>query len=89
MNKYEYANENLKKLFTVVMNELQAEVESWECDDVTALCVTSTLRSVQCKVESAFNSIQSNILKAEHDELEDMINQFYGQVMAACGKDGE
>lgn len=89
MNKYEYANENLKKLFKIVMDELQEEVESWDCDEVTSLCVTSTLRSVQCKVESAFNSIQSNILKAEHDELEDMINQFYGQVMAACGKDGE
>lgn len=89
MNKYEYANENLKKLFTIVMNELQEEVESWDCDEVTSVCVTSTLRSVQCKIESAFNSIQSNILKAEHDELEDMINQFYGQVMAACGKDGE
>lgn len=89
MNKYEYANENLKKLFKIVMDELQEEVESWDCDDVTALCVTSTLRSVQCKVESAFNSIQSNILKAEHDELEDMINQFYGQVMDHLGKDGE
>lgn len=89
MNKYEYANENLKKLFTIVMNELQEEVESWGSDEVTSICIKSSLRSIQCKVESAFNSIQSNILKAEHDELEDMINQFYGQVMAACGKDGE
>lgn len=89
MNKYEYANDNLKKLFTIVMDELQEEVESWDCDDVTALCVTSTLRSIQCKVESAFNSIQSNILKAEHDELEDMINQFYDQVMDHLEKDGE
>lgn len=89
MNKYEYANENLKKLFTIVMDELQEEVEGWESDRVTSICVKATLRSIQCKVESAFNSIQSNILKAEHDELEDMINQFYGQVMDACGKDGE
>lgn len=89
MNKYEYANENLKKLFTIVMNELQDEIESWGSDEVTSICIKSSLRSIQCKVESAFNSIQSNILKAEHDELEDMINQFYGQVMAACGKDGE
>ena len=89
MNKYEYANENLKKLFTIVMDELQEEIESWGSDEVTSICIKSSLRSIQCKVESAFNSIQSNILKAEHDELEDMINQFYGQVMAACGKDGE
>ena len=89
MNKYEYANENLKKLFTIVMNELQEEVECWDSDDVTCMCIKSSLRSVQCKVESAFNSIQSNILRAEHDELEDMIQQFYGQVMTACGKDGE
>ena len=89
MNKYDYANENLKKLFTIVMNELQDEIESWGSDEVTSICIKSSLRSIQCKVESAFNSIQSNILKAEHDELEDMINQFYGQVMATCGKDGE
>ena len=89
MNKYDYANENLKKLFTIVMNELQDEIESWGSDEVTSICIKSSLRSIQCKVESAFNSIQSNILKAEHDELEDMINQFYGQVMTACGKDGE
>ena len=87
MNKYEYANENLKTLFTIVMDVLQEEVEDW--DNANWKCVSSSLRSVQCKVESAFNSIQSNILKAEHDELEDMIQQFYGQVMAACGKDGE
>ena len=89
MNKYDYANENLKKLFTIVMDELQEEVERWDDKDLKCACVSSTLRSVQCKVESAFNSIQSNILKAEHDELEDMIQQFYGQVMEACGKDGE
>lgn len=87
MNKYEYANENLKKLFTIVMDTLQEEAEDW--DNMNWTSVSSSLRSVQCKVESAFNSIQSNILKAEHDELEDMINQFYGSVMAACGKDGE
>lgn len=85
MNKYEYANENLKKLFTIVMDELQEKVAEWYFDDE----VKADFRSVQCKVESAFNSIQSNILKAEHDELEDMIQQFYGQVMTACGKDGE
>ena len=87
MNKYEYANENLKKLFTIVMNTLQEEVEEWE--DMNWTGVSSSLRSVQCKVESAFNSIQSNILKAEHDELEDMIQQFYGQVVEKLGKDGE
>lgn len=89
MNKYEYANENLKKLFTIVMDELQDEIELVGDDGLTCMCMSSILRSVQCKIESAYNSIQSNILKSEHDELEDMIQQFYGQVMEACGKDGE
>lgn len=86
MNNYDYARKILKEYHKNVMLTLESAKAVAKLDVMSGCEI---LNAIMVEVEQDFTHSESVVNKAEHDELEDMINQFYGQVMAACGKDGE
>lgn len=90
MNKYDYATKAVNDMFEMFMNLTQESIDRWN-DEESGIdtIVRASLKLLQCKMETYYINVVSNISKDERDELEDMIQQFYGPVMAACGKDGE
>lgn len=86
MNNYDYARKILKEYHKNVMLTLESAKQVAKLDVMTGCEILS---AIMVEVEQDYVHSESVVNKAEHDELEDMINQFYGQVMEACGKDGE
>ena len=86
MNNYDYARKILKEYHKNVMETLEAAKAVAKLDVMSGCEI---LNAIMVEVEQDYIHSESVVNKAEHDELEDMIQQFYGQVMTACGKDGE
>lgn len=90
MNKYEYATKAVNEMFNMFMNLTQESIDRWN-DEESGIdtIVRASLKILQCKMETYYINVVSDISQDERDELEDMIQQFYGQIVEKLGKDGE
>ena len=90
MNQYDYAKKAVNDMFDMFMKLTQEAIDRWDDEDSSIDTIVRTSLSIlQCRMETYYINIVSNISKDEHDELEDMIKQFYGQISEQLRKDGE
>ena len=85
MNKYDYAMKALKDYHKKMMELSQKIIDVWNDEDPMDMAVRSNITQLQCEMESFYSVLESNIRGDEHDELADMIEQFYGQIAAMKG----